>query len=111
MLRDVIPQLGLREDYQTAMTIIDCLVAHTAYVYTTLLKPTDDQQQTIQPLKPREQQFLMALPDEFTTKLSEETAKQLGIPIKTAQRYIGSFISRYQLVERTGQGHYAKIKR
>lgn len=99
------------DDYQTAMTIIDCLVAHTAYVYTTLLKPTDDQQQTIQPLKPREQQFLMALPDEFTTKLSEETAKQLGIPIKTAQRYIGSFISRYQLVERTGQGHYAKKKR
>ena len=99
------------DDYQTAMTIIDCLVAHTAYVYTTLLKPTDEQQQTIQPMKPREQQFLMALPDEFTTKQSEETAKQLGIPIKTAQRYIGSFISRYQLVERTGQGHYAKIKR
>ena len=99
------------DDYQTAMTIIDCLVAHTAYVYTTLLKPTDEQQQTIQPLKAREQQFLIALPNEFTTKQSEETAQALGIPIKTAQRYIGSFISRYQLVERTGQGHYSKIKR
>lgn len=99
------------DDYQTAMTIIDCLVAHTAYVYTTLLRPTDDQQQNIQPMKPREQQFLQALPDEFTTKQSEEKAKQLGIPIKTAQRYIGSFISRYQLVERTGQGHYRKVMR
>lgn len=99
------------DDYQTAMTIIDCLVAHTAYVYTTLLKSTDEQQQTIQPLKAREQQFLIALPNEFTTKQSEETAQALGIPIKTAQRYIGSFISRYQLVERTGQGHYSKIKR
>ena len=97
------------DDYQTAMTIIDCLVAHTAYVYTTLLKPTDEQQLTIQPLKAREQQLLMALPDAFTTKQSEETAKALGIPPKTAQRYIGNYISRYQLVERTEQGHYRKI--
>ena len=89
-------------DYQTAMTIIDCLVAHTAYVYTTLLQPTDDQQQTVQPMKPREQQYLMALPDEFTTKQFEATAKALAIPIKSAQRYIGNFISRYQMVIRTG---------
>ena len=99
------------DDYQTAMTIIDCLVAHTAYVYTTLLKPTDDQQLTIQPMKPREQQLLMALPAEFTTKQFEQTAKNLSIPFKTAQRYLGNLISRYQLVSRTSQGHYAKTKR
>ena len=99
------------DDFETAMTIIDCLVAHTAYVYNTLLRPSDDPQLSIQPLKAREQQLLMALPDEFTTKQFEETAQSLGIPLKTAQRYLGNFISRYQLVERTCQGHYAKIKR
>jgi hypothetical protein len=99
------------DDYQTAMTIIDCLVAHTAYVYTTLLRPTDEQQLTIQPLKPREQQLLMALPDDFTTKQFEQTAKSLSIPIKTAQRYLGNLISRHQLINRTSQGHYSKTKR
>lgn len=98
------------EDYQTALTIIDCLVDHTAYVYTTLLRPTDDPQLSIQPMKPRERQLFMALPDEFTTKQFEQTAKNLGIPLKTAQRYLGHFISRYQLVKHVSQGHYAKIK-
>lgn len=97
-------------DYQTAMTIIDCLVAHTAYVYTTLLRPADDNQLAIQPMKPREQQLCLALPDEFTTKQFEQTAKTLSIPLKTAQRYLGNLISRYQLIKRTSQGNYAKEK-
>ena len=97
-------------DYQTAMTIIDCLVAHTAYVYTTLLRPADDNQLAIQPMKPREQQLCLALPDEFTTKQFEQTAKTLSIPLKTAQRYLGNLISRYQLIKRTSQGNYAKAK-
>ena len=98
-------------DYQTAMTIIDCLVAHTAYVYNTLLRPADDNQLAIQPMKPREQQLCLALPDEFTTKQFEQTAKTLSIPLKTAQRYLGNLISRYQLIKRTSQGNYAKEKK
>lgn len=98
------------EDFHTAMTIVDCLVAHTAFVYTTLLKPTDDPQMTIQPMKAKEQQLYSALPDEFTTKQFEEAAKKLGIPFKTAQRYLGNLISRYQLIEHTSRGHYSKIK-
>lgn len=93
-------------DFKTAMTIIDCLVAHTAYVYKMLLRPSDDTQLTIQPMKPRERQLYLALSDEFTTKQFEQTAKSLGIPLKTAQRYLGNFISRYQVIERTSQGHY-----
>ena len=97
-------------DFQTAMTIIDCLVAHTAYVYNTLLRPADDNQLAIQPMKPREQQLYLALPDEFTTKQFEQTAKTLGIPLKTAQRYLGNLISRYQLIRRPSQGNYVKEK-
>ena len=96
------------DDFQTSMTIIDCLVAHTAFVYNTLLRPSDDASQTIQPMKPREQQLYLALADEFTTKEFELTAKSVGIPLKTAQRYLGNIISRHQLIERTSQGHYAK---
>jgi hypothetical protein len=98
------------EDFHTAMTIIDCLVAHTAYVYTTLLHPDDDAPLTVQPLKAREQQLFMSLPDEFTTQQFEQTCKALGIPVKTGQRYLGNFISRYQLIERISQGHYVKLK-
>ncbi len=99
------------DDFQTAMTIIDCLVAHTAFVYNSLLRPSDDASLTIQPMKPREQQLYLALGDEFTTKEFELTAKSVGIPLKTAQRYLGNIISRYQLIERTSQGHYVKRKR
>jgi hypothetical protein len=59
-------------------------------------------------MKPREQQLYLALTDEFTTKEFELTAKSVGIPLKTAQRYLGNIISRHQLIERTSQGHYAK---
>ena len=99
------------DDYQTAMTIIDCLVAHTGYVYNTLLRPTDDQQLSVEPMKPREQQLYVQLTDEFTTKQFEQTAKALGIPLKTAQRYLGNLISRHQLIVRRCQGQYAKVKR
>lgn len=99
------------DDYQTAMTIIDCLVVHTAYVYNTLLHPSDDPQLSVQPLKAREQQLFTTLSDDFTTKQFEDTAKSLSIPLKTAQRYLGNLISRYQLVNRTSQGHYVKTKR
>ena len=61
-------------------------------------------------MKAREQQLFMALPDEFTTKQFEQIVKNLGIPIKTAQRYLGHYISRYQLVNHVSHGHYAKIK-
>lgn len=99
------------DDYETAMTIIDCLVEHTAYVYKNLLHPSDETLLTIQPLKGREQQFYLSLPDEFTTKVFNEKAEALGIPSKTAQRYMGNFISRYQLIERVRHGYYIKIKR
>ena len=98
------------DDYETAMTIIDCLVAHTAYVYNTLLRPSDEHQPTLQPMKPREQQLYLALNDEFTTKDFEQGAKALDIPLKTAQRYLGNLITRYQLIERVSQGNYVKVK-
>ena len=97
------------DDYNTAMTIIDCLVAHTGYVYNTLLRPSDEHQLNIQPLKPREQQLYLALGDEFTTKDFEQIAKAQSIPLKTAQRYLGNLITRYQLISRLSQGHYVKV--
>ena len=98
------------DDYQTAMTIIDCLVQHTAYVYNTLLRPADDVKLAIKPMNAREKQLYLALPDEFVTKQFNDTSNSLGIPLKSAQRYLGNFISQYQLIKRTRQGHYSKIR-
>lgn len=99
------------DDYLTAMTIIDCLVEHTAYVYKNLLHPTDETPLKIQPMKGREQQLYVALNDEFTTKEFNDTAVSINLPIKTAERYLGNYISRYQLIERVSQGHYVKVNR
>ena len=57
-----------------------------------------------------EQKLYQALGDEFTTKQFEQTAKALGIPIKTAQRYLGDMISRHQMIIRISQGNYVKKK-
>ncbi|MCR5642162.1 MAG: DUF3987 domain-containing protein [Prevotella sp.] len=99
------------DDYKTAMTIIDCLVRHTAYVYSTLLRPTDEEHMAILPMKAKEQQLYQALPDVFDTQKFKQTAENIGIPLKSAQRYLGNLISRYQLVERISHGHYAKKQR
>lgn len=98
------------EDFHTAMTIIDCLVDHTAYVYATLLHPHDDVQSPLESMSHPEQQLFTSLPDEFTTQQVNLTCQRLGINLKTGQRYLGNLLSRYRVIERTSQGHYAKVK-
>lgn len=97
------------DDFETAMTIIDCLVAHTAYVYTTLLCPGDESQQAVQPLNGKERQLYQSLPTAFTTQQFDQIAATLGIAHSSGRRYLGNLISRYQLIERTSQGNYTKL--
>jgi len=98
-------------DYQTVMTIIATLIDHTAHVYQNLL-PHDDLSSKLSALKmtPQEIALFRELPDAFTTRECLELAKKLGIPAKTAERYLGNFFSKYHLVKRQSLGHYHKVK-
>jgi hypothetical protein len=98
------------EDFQTALTIVDCLINHTTHVYTNLLPhPTDgDQRLADKKLSANEMALFQALSHEFTTSDYLKKAKDLMIPPKTAERYIGKFVSKYHIATRPRQGHYQK---
>ena len=98
------------DDFATVIAIMGHLANHTAHVYTNLL-PHDDTAAEAQDkgLSQREQELYKALPDEFTRADAQQTANKLNIAWKTAEKYMGKFVSRYHLVQRVRNGHYRKI--
>ena len=97
------------EDFKTAMTIADCLINHTAHVYANLL-PHDEQPKTSggQKLSAQELALFRALDTEFTTQDCQQKATGLNITWKTAERYLGNFVSKYHIAERIRNGQYKK---
>lgn len=97
------------EDFTTAKTIADCLINHTAHVYANLL-PHDEQPISgrVQQLSTQELALYRSLGAEFTTQECQQAAAKLNIPWKTAERYLGQFVSKYHLIDRVKNGHYRK---
>lgn len=97
------------EDFQTVLTITNCLINHTTHVYANLL-PHDNTQASPSglSLSATEKALYNALGLEFTTQEGKQAAEKLGIPWKSAERYIGSFVSKYHIVDRIKNGQYKK---
>ncbi len=97
------------DDFCTAMTIANCLINHTTHVYANLL-PHDDMKSlaTGITLSAAEQSLYHALATDFTTQDCKQAANSLGIAWKSAERYIGKFVSTYHIVDRIKNGHYRK---
>lgn len=55
-----------------------------------------------------EKHFFEALATDFTTADARQKAAAIGMPWKTAERYLGNFVSRYHVVSRVKNGHYRK---
>jgi hypothetical protein len=98
------------QDFHTAMIIANCLINHTAHVYTTLVPPDDTTSVAMSGMYAAEKRLYDSLHDEFTTSEAQKTATGIGIPWKTAERYLGKFTSRYHVVQRIKNGLYQKIK-
>ena len=97
------------DDFLTAKTIVNCLINHTAHVYTNMVKHDDNNTPAgPQAMKQQERLFYQALPADFVTQDARQTAHQLNIPWKTAERYLGLFVSKYHNVQRIRNGHYRK---
>lgn len=98
------------EDFQKAKTIVNCLINHTAHVYTNLVKHDDPASQSgAQRMSAQELLLYQSLPQDFTTADCRTSAQQLAIPWKTAERYLGLFVSKYHNVQRIRNGHYHKV--
>ncbi len=97
------------EDFHTAMVIADCLINHTAHVYANLL-PHEEQPVTSggQKLSAQELALFRALATEFTTQDCQQAAASLNMAWKTAERYLGNFVSKYHIAERIRNGQYRK---
>lgn len=97
------------DDFCTAMTIANCLINHTTHVYANLL-PHDDMKSLVTgiTLSAAEQSLYHALATDFTTQDCKQAATSLGIAWKSAERYIGKFVSTYHIVDRIKNGHYRK---
>ena len=97
------------DDFSTAMTIADCLINHTTHVYANLL-PHDEVKSFSNgiSLSSAEKMLFDALGAEFTTQDAKQSANSLGIPWKSAERYVGQFVSKYHIVDRIRNGQYRK---
>lgn len=99
-------------DFQTAITIINCLVNHTGRVYS-VLGTKDDDPFSKASGKPSAdlKAFFAALPDgcEFKTCEAMEVARTLNITERTAKRFIGDMVLKYQVLGHPRHGIYVKI--
>jgi len=95
-------------DFQSVMTIINCLVNHTIYVYRNLLPQATVESQAIADMSESAKSLFLALDTEFTTQQTYAKADQLQIPRRTTERYLGDYVGR-GLVRRIRNGQYRKV--
>ncbi len=96
-------------DFDTAIIIVNCLINHTSHVYSNLIPHSESGDvPSMAEMKNNEKCLLQALTPEFTTKDVMQAAQQLGIPQKTAERYLGNFTNKYHCICRISSGHYRK---
>ena len=96
------------QDFHTAMTIVNCLINHTGHVYTNLVPHDKPAQASASGMSAVEKRFFEALGCQYTTSDAKQTAAALAIPWGTAERYLGSFVSRYHVAQRIKNGIYTK---
>lgn len=99
------------EDFQTAKTIANTLINHTAYVYDNLLEHNAVENPQVAAMLPQEQQLYAALSDDFTTQDYQTAARSLGIAESTAERYVGKFCTKYMVARRVRNGLYNKLRK
>ncbi len=98
-------------DFNTAMTIANCLINHTAHVYSDIFNggEGDKTEKALAKVSNQEKLLYKQLGTEFTTEEVRQAAKMLHIKWKTAERYLGNFAGKYHVVVRVSNGHYQKV--
>ena len=61
-------------------------------------------------LSPKSERLFENLPDKFNRQTVLSIGKKLGIPQRTAEKYVGEYANKHGLCKRTGNGEYEKVK-
>jgi hypothetical protein len=94
-------------DFRTALAMVNVLLQHTAKVFQTLPQQNPQSASDYEPELLR-RQFLDALPPDINRQTYLSVAQKLGIPPKTAERYISHFCKNGKLIH-SKYGEYAKV--
>ena len=92
------------EDFDNAMTMARILILHTEDVYVELC---GDPYNPIIDRSDNKMKLLQALPEEFNRSVFLETAAGMGIPVRTASRYIAQ-LCQSRDIEKQSRGTYTK---
>ena len=97
-------------DFNTAMTIVNCLINHTAHVYSDIFNGSQGAKKVKETADMLNQERLLfqSLGTEFTTDDVRQKAKEKNIPWKTAERYLSHFVGKHHLAVRIKNGLYKK---
>lgn len=104
-----IPLVCCKDDFETAMSICRTLLTHAVFVYRRLAGLTPRQgPPSDNAAAARRNALFCQLPQSFTKKDFAAITGQLGESLRTAEKWIDTFIREGRL-RRTGQGEYMKL--
>ena len=100
-------------DFQTVITLIDCLVNHTARIYAIIGKTDSDPFGSAPGMPADLARLCEALPRGRDFPISEafRWGGQQGLGERTIRRMMGRLISKYQVVERVKYATYRRVER
>lgn len=96
------------EDLECALIIADTLMQHAARIFSTLLPNKEGDNAMGIRLSPKSEKLFAALPASFTRQMVLAAAQKLGIAKRTAEKYVGEYVSKYNLCKRVDNGKYEK---
>lgn len=96
------------EDLECALIIADTLMQHAARIFSTLLPSKEGDDVMGIKLSPKSEKLFAALPASFNRQMVLAAAQKLGIAKRTAEKYVGEYVSRYNLCKRVDNGKYEK---
>lgn len=100
-----------KQDFDTAITIINCLINHTGRVYAVIGSSDNDPFSQLKEQPSAEiKKYYTALPEgcKFKTNEAIKIAIDLNIPERTAKRYLGDLVTKFQMLDHPRKGVYAK---
>lgn len=110
-LRDVDTFTCHDDDFQTALSMIDTLLQHTAFVFTQCLTPVESADAPVSTLTDLQRKLLSVLPEEFDRDRWRQCARSINVNPRTADRWLGQFVSKHGLLTRLSLGRYSKTSK